>query len=400
MLEEERVTALGCTEPIAIAYAGAVARKHLGREPERLVVRCSGNIIKNVKGVTVPNSGGQKGVEVAAILGVLGGDPERQLEVLVPITAEQIERSRALVAGGMCTVELAEGVANLYICLEARAGEDTVSVDIADKHTNIVQILKNGVDVLPLAYGLDDGAADHKRDFMSVGGILDFAEEVKIEDVKELLDHQIACNMAIAQEGLTNPYGANVGKNLLELYGDERVEVKAKAWAAAGSDARMSGCDLAVVANSGSGNQGITVSVPVVQYARALNVPEDKLYRALCISNLMAAHLKSGIGRLSAFCGAVSAGTGAGAAIVYLRSSRPSPTPWATWRASCATGPSPPAAPRSPRRWTPPSWGARWPSGGTASRAGKASSPTISRTPSATWAVWAARGCTRRTSKF
>ena len=229
VLEEELVTALGCTEPIAIAYAGAVARKHLGREPERLVVRCSGNIIKNVKGVTVPNSGGQKGVEVAAILGVLGGDPERQLEVLVPITAEQIERSRALVAGGMCTVELAEGVANLYICLEARAGEDTVSVEIADKHTNIVHIVKNGVDVLAQAYGLDDGAADHKRDFMSVGGILDFAGEVKIEDVKELLDHQIACNMAIAQEGLTNPYGANVGKNLLELYGDERVEVKAKA---------------------------------------------------------------------------------------------------------------------------------------------------------------------------
>ena len=319
VLEEELVTALGCTEPIAIAYAGAVARKHLGREPERLVVRCSGNIIKNVKGVTVPNSGGQKGVEVAAILGVLGGDPQRQLEVLVPITAEQIERSRALVAGGMCTVELAEGVANLYICLEARAGEDTVSVEIADKHTNIVHIVKNGVDVLAQAYGLDDGSADHKRDFMSVGGILDFAGEVKLEDVKELLDHQIACNMAIAQEGLTNPYGANVGKNLLELYGDERVEVKAKAWAAAGSDARMSGCDLAVVANSGSGNQGITVSVPVVQYARALNVPEDKLYRALCISNLMAAHLKSGIGRLSAFCGAVSAGTGAGAAIVYLQ---------------------------------------------------------------------------------
>ena len=319
VLHEELVTALGCTEPIAIAYASAVARKCLGCMPERMTAHCSGNIIKNVKGVTVPNSGGQKGVEVAAILGALGGDPGKKLEVLTAITPEQIEQSRALVREGMCTVELVEGVANLYIRLEAIAGTDTVSVEIVDKHTNIVRVIKNGENLLERDCTLDDGAAKHARDFMSVNGILDFAEILDVADVKDLLDHQMQCNLTIAEEGLTNSYGANVGKNIMKLYDGQCVETRAKAYAAAGSDARMSGCDLAVVANSGSGNQGITVSVPVVQYARELKVSDDKLYRALAISNLVAAHLKTGIGSLSAFCGAVSAATGSGAAITYLR---------------------------------------------------------------------------------
>lgn len=319
VLNEELVTALGCTEPIAIAYASALAREQLGCMPEQITAYCSGNIIKNVKGVTVPNSGGQKGVEIAAILGAVGGRADKQLEVLTPITPEQIEQSRALTAKHLCRVELVEGVANLYIRIEMRAGSDTALVEIADKHTNVTRISKNGKDLLHKDFQLDDGSVSHKRDFMTVEGILDFAESLQVKDVKPLLDHQIECNMAIAEEGLTNAYGANVGKNILKLYGTEDVETRAKAYAAAGSDARMSGCDMPVVINSGSGNQGITVTVPVVQYARALDTSDERLYRALVISNLVAAHLKTGIGSLSAFCGAVSAATGSGAAISYLR---------------------------------------------------------------------------------
>jgi len=319
VLNEELITALGCTEPIAIAYAGATARKYLGCMPKQITVYCSGNIIKNVKGVTVPNSGGQKGVEAAAILGALGGCAEKQLEVLSTVNKEDIDRSRELAAAQLCRVKLMEGVASLYIRLEAVAASDTVSVEIVDRHTNIVRIVKNGENLLDKKYSLNRGDADFGRDFITVNGILDFAEEVHIGNVKQLLDHQIQCNMTIAEEGLHRPYGANVGKNILKLYGNENVEARAKAYAAAGSDARMSGCDLAVVVNSGSGNQGITVSVPVVQYAKELKVSKEKLYRALVISNLIAAHLKTGIGPLSAFCGAVSASTGSGAGITYLR---------------------------------------------------------------------------------
>lgn len=318
VLNEELTTALGCTEPIAIAYASATARKYLGCMPEQITVYCSGNIIKNVKGVTVPNSGGQKGVKAAAVLGALGGCAEKQLEVLSTVTEGDIERSKEL-AAQLCQVELVEGVANLYIRLEAVAASDTVTVEIADRHTNIVHIVKNKEDLMDKEYSLNRGDADHGRGFMSINGILNFAEEVRIKDVKLLLDHQIQCNMTIAREGLHRPYGANVGKNILKLYGNENVGTRAKAYAAAGSDARMSGCDLAVVTNSGSGNQGITVSVPVVQYAKELKASKEKMYRALVISNLIAAHIKTGIGPLSAFCGAVSASTGSGAGITYLR---------------------------------------------------------------------------------
>lgn len=318
VLKQELVAALGCTEPIAIAYASALARAQLGRMPEKITAYCSGNIIKNVKGVMVPNAGGQKGVEVAAILGALGGNPERQLEVLTEITEEQIAQSRKLAAQRICQVQLVEGVANLYVRIEMTAGEDSATVVIADKHTHVVQISKNGEDLLNESDQSAEEDPGCKRTFMSVDGILDFAESVDLEDVKELLSHQISCNVAIAEEGLRNSYGAEVGRSILALYGDERVETRAKAYAAAASDARMSGCDMPVVINSGSGNQGITVTVPVVQYAQALGASEEQLYRALVISNLIAVHLKTGIGRLSAFCGAVSAATGSGAAISYL----------------------------------------------------------------------------------
>ena len=318
VLNEELLTALGCTEPIAIAYASAQARKYLGCMPEKIIVKCSGNIIKNVKGVTVPNSGGQKGVEAAAILGALGGNPEKHLEVLSSVTKADIEQSKKLKAEGICDVDLVEGVANLYIDLTAKNEDNEVNVVIADKHTNIVKIEKNGVSIFGKDFSLDDGKLKSDRGFMSIDGILEFAETMNVNDVEGLLRHQIECNMTIAEEGLEKPYGANVGKNILKLYGELNVETRAKAYAAAGSDARMSGCDLAVVTNSGSGNQGITVSVPVYQYAKELGVSDDKMYRALAISNLVAAHIKTGIGPLSAFCGAVSAATGSGAAITYL----------------------------------------------------------------------------------
>ena len=320
ILKEELVPALGCTEPIAVAYAAARAREALGCFPERMAAECSGNIIKNVKGVIVPTTGDLRGIRAAAVLGAVGGAPDRELEVLSTVKPSDVEEVRRLLAQGLCEEKLLDTPAKLHIIIRMWAGEHSSMVEIIHAHANVVRVEKDGAALVDVPHTEEEAEGEGAdRSCLTIASILQFADEVKIEDVKELLDHQIACNMAIAQEGLTNPYGANVGKNLLELYGDERVEVKAKAWAAAGSDARMSGCDLAVVANSGSGNQGITVSVPVVQYARALNVPEDKLYRALCISNLMAAHLKSGIGRLSAFCGAVSAGTGAGAAIVYLQ---------------------------------------------------------------------------------
>jgi L-cysteine desulfidase len=317
VLNEELLAALGCTEPIAIAYASAVARKTLGAFPQKMTAYCSGNIIKNVKAVTVPNSGGQKGVEAAAILGMLGGDPDKKLEVLSAITPDQIEQSRRMVSEGLCEVKLVEGVANLYIRMELFAGVDTAKVEIIDKHTNIVAIERNGIKLMDRKYHLDTGSSNHKRDFMSIEGILDFVDTLDINDVKKLLDEQVKCNLAIADEGLKNSYGANVGKNMLRLNGND-VVTRAKAYAAAGSDARMSGCDLAVVINSGSGNQGIAVSVPVVEFARELKVSDDRLYRALTLSNLVAVHLKSGIGSLSAFCGAVSAATGSGAAISYL----------------------------------------------------------------------------------
>jgi len=317
VLKEELVMALGCTEPIALAYASAVARKELGAFPEKITAICSGNIIKNVKGVTVPNSGNQKGIEAAVILGALGGNPDKKLEVLAGITEEQIAESKKLVKSGVCSVELAEGVANLYICIISANRKDVVKVEIVDKHTNIVNLEKNGKKLVHKQYTLNREGDAGRRSFMSIEGIMEFTEAAKVEDLSALLDTQIRCNTLIAQEGLNKPYGTNTGKKLLEIYGDD-VATRARAMAAAGSDARMSGSDLAVVINSGSGNQGITVTLPVVEYARELKCEKEKLYKALILSNLTAIHIKDNIGSLSAFCGAVSAGAGSSAGITYL----------------------------------------------------------------------------------
>jgi len=321
ILTEELIPAMGCTEPIAIALATAKVGEVLGEEAKHLTVRCSGNIIKNVKGVTVPNSGNQKGIEVAATLGLIGGDSSKELEVIADVTDDDRRRAGEMVSRGFCEVELEPDVPNLYIRATATGENHEATVTIRDIHTNIVSILYDGKEQLT---GKDnnactDGSVTFKgdRSMMTLDGLIEYAASVDINEVKEVLDRQIVCNSAISQEGLDNRWGAAVGKTLLENWGSD-CKTLACARAAAGSDARMSGCPLPVVINSGSGNQGITVTMPVLVYADEWKVSEEKRYRALIVSNLVSIYIKHYIGALSAFCGAVSAGCGAGAAITYM----------------------------------------------------------------------------------
>lgn len=317
VLRSELVCALGCTEPIAIAYAMAKAVSLLGGRPERLEVRCSGNIVKNVQGVVVPNSGGLKGIEAAAILGALGGDASKALEALENIDPAAVRETASLVGTGFCKSALAEGVSNLYLLAKAYAGERNAEVEIEHAHTNIIRMAVDGRDIHIGGPSDTQASAVGDKNLLNVRDIIAFADAVEIEDVREVLANQIAMNSAISDEGLKGDYGACVGKTLIRVYGDD-IKVRAKARAAAGSDARMNGCSLPVVINSGSGNQGMTVSLPVIEFAREMNLPEEKLYRALVVSNLTALHQKKYIGKLSAYCGAVSAACGSGAAITYL----------------------------------------------------------------------------------
>ena len=320
ILKTELVPALGCTEPIAIAFAAAKVRDVLGSFPETIRVEASGNIVKNVQGVTVPNSGGLKGIDVAATLGAVGGDAEIGLEVLSKITEEQIKKTKQLVDSGFCTCSLVDGKDNLYIRVTAKSGEDTAVVVVSEKHTNIAYVEKNGkvlIDVKSTGVKTDAGNEANKS-LLSVRDIIRFADEVNIDDVRAVIERQIEYNTAISKEGLAREYGAKVGRTLEKLYDKNDVRVRARAAAAAGSDARMSGCPLPVVINSGSGNQGMTVSLPVIEYAKEWNVPHDKLIRALVLANLIALLQKRYIGSLSAFCGAVCAATGAGCGITYL----------------------------------------------------------------------------------
>ena len=316
VLSKELIPALGCTEPIAIAYAAAKARQILELEPEGIRLRCSGNIIKNVKGVAVPNAGGLKGVEAAAILGALGGDADRELEVLQAVRPEHLERTKELLDTGFCTCSLQENVANLYIVAEVFSGEHTASVTIINRHTLITRMEKDGK-VLFAQDPVVQKADDTDWSGWSLDAIVDFAETVELSKVKSLLDGQIELNTAIAGAGLNRAYGAQIGRTLLDVC-EDTVWTRAKARAAAASDARMGGCSLPVVINSGSGNQGLTVSLPVSEYAKHLGVCQEKLYRALLISNLTAIFQKHYIGSLSAFCGAVTAAAGCGAAITWL----------------------------------------------------------------------------------
>lgn len=319
ILEKELMPALGCTEPIALAYAAAKARQVLGAFPEKIVATCSGNIIKNVKGVVVPATGGLRGIEAAVLIGAVGGDPSGELEVLASVTEQHRKTVRELLQKEICEIKISESKAKLHIIIEMWAKNESSLVEIIHTHTGIVRIEKSGQILLTEKYNEDEGEEeDVGYKYLDMENIYQFANEVRIEDVKGILDRQIEYNMKIAEAGMNEVYGANVGKTLVETYGNG-FDVLAKALPAAGSDARMSGCELPVIINSGSGNQGMTVSLPVIVCAEELGATEEQRYRALCISNLTALYQKRDIGRLSAYCGAVSAGAGAGAGMMYLK---------------------------------------------------------------------------------
>ncbi len=343
LLNGELVCALGCTEPIAVAYAAALARLVLGCEPEALSVGCSGNIIKNVKSVTVPNSGGLRGVEAAAVLGVVGGDASAALEVLEGVADAHRARAGELLGDeGYCEVTLIEGVPNLYIEVRAEALGHVAEVAISEHHTNVVRCMRDGVpanQLCPAARGgdvedacsgtcalmsiaggevADEAPAAKPIEGLSLDAILDFVERGDIDGARDALLRQLRLNREISDEGLRSAWGAEVGRTLLATRGDD-VACRARARAAAGSDARMSGCALPVAIVCGSGNQGITCALPVLTYGEELGVSEDRLVRALALADLVAIHTKSYIGALSAFCGVVCAACGAGAAIAWMR---------------------------------------------------------------------------------
>ncbi len=315
VLRSELITALGCTEPIAIAYAAARARQVLGEFPERATVLCSGNIVKNVKSVTVPNSGGMVGIEIATILGIVGGDADAKLEVLSSITEAHRAQARELLKRHFCQCRLATGVDNLYVDVTVESPEHTAQVIVMNRHTLITKVVKDG-EVL-FAHEPMNREARVKGLDMTMAEIVEFARTVDFDDIREVIGRQAELNQAISREGLTGKYGARIGYLLRSAYGDD-IKIRAIAAAAAGSDARMNGCALPVVINSGSGNQGMTVSLPVLEYAKELGADQEQTYRALVISNLVSIHIKRNIGDLSAFCGAVSAACGAGAAITFL----------------------------------------------------------------------------------
>ena len=317
ILKEELVPAMGCTEPIALAYAAAKAREVLGEKPDTVKIGASGSIIKNVKSVIVPNTDHLKGIPAAAAAGIIAGKPEKELEVIAEVSQEQIEEMKDFLKNTDISVEYVDNGITFDIIVTEIKGESSATVRIANYHTNIVLIEKDGQVLFEekVEGEKEEGLTD--RSLLNMKDILDFAETVDIEDVREVIGRQIRYNTAIAEEGLKGNYGANIGSVLLEMEGDN-IRVRAKAMAAAGSDARMNGCELPVIINSGSGNQGMTCSLPVIEYAKELNSGEEKLYRALTLSNLVAIHQKTGIGRLSAYCGAVCAGAAAGAGIAYL----------------------------------------------------------------------------------
>ncbi|MFZ5987623.1 MAG: serine dehydratase subunit alpha family protein [Bacillota bacterium] len=318
VLKEELVPALGCTEPIAIAYAAAKAYEILGNFPDKLIVKCSGNIIKNAKSVVVPNTGKLKGIKASAIAGIVGGDASKEMRVLDSITSEDIEKIKELMKTDLCEIEMIENDASLHIIVLAMFKDMDAMVEIIHTHTNISRIEKNGRVLFEKNYKKEDfNAPLSDRSILNVKDIYEFANTVRMKDINAMLDRQVEYNLTIANEGLVSNYGVNVGRMLLECYGDN-ILTKIRAYAAAGSDARMSGCSLPVVTNSGSGNQGMTTSLPIIIYAKEKGIKKEKMYRALVLANLITIHQKTGLGRLSAYCGAVSAACGSGTGLTYL----------------------------------------------------------------------------------
>ena len=317
ILKTELVPAMGCTEPISIAYAAAKARKTLGCIPESVEIYASPNIIKNVKSVVVPNTGSLRGIGAAAIAGIIAGQADDELQVLSRVTPEEVKMISEQLSRIACDVKPAENGYIFYISVLAIGGGHTARVEIAGNHTNVIRIERDDQVIFSREYVEQTSAGKTNHELLTVEDIVRFADTVEIGDVEETIARQIAYNTAIAEEGLRNSWGANIGNILLKSYGNS-VHNRAKAYAAAGSDARMSGCELPVVINSGSGNQGLTASLPVIVYAKEIGATKDLLYRALVLSNLVTIHLKTGIGPLSAYCGATSAGCGAGAGITYL----------------------------------------------------------------------------------
>lgn len=314
--------ALGCTEPIAIALCSAKAKSVLNNIPEKVVLYCSKNIIKNANSVTVPNSNGLKGIEVASALGITGGNHNKNLRVLEDITENNIKEAKKLINSKIFTIEIAQEPNLLYIRAEFYYKDDIISVELKDRHSNISKITKNKEVIYNSEFEKNITEEESDLSFLSIESILDFANNVKLEEIKEVIDRldlQISCNTAISAEGLSGKYGAGIGHLIDEASENTDIKSKIKANTTAASDARMGGCGLPVVINSGSGNQGITASLPVITYADYIGSSKEKLYRALLVSNLIGIHEKRFIGKLSAFCGAVSAGAASGCGIAYLK---------------------------------------------------------------------------------
>ncbi|MBR2888992.1 MAG: serine dehydratase subunit alpha family protein [Oscillospiraceae bacterium] len=323
ILREELLVAMGCTEPISIAYAAAIVRKAMGAKPERMMVELSGNIIKNVKSVIVPATGGLHGIEAAVSAGIIAAAPERKLEVLSALDAGDQNRILSFMEDCAFSVTEMHTIHPFDLRITGYAGTDFVSVRIQKNHTNVVRVEHNGIDITQQYLLAQEKAEEVRTDrsVLNVQDIVTFADEVDLEDLKPMLERQIEMNMAIAEEGIRGDWGASIGQ-VLYAGGKASLRDRARALAAAGSDARMSGCEMPVAIISGSGNQGMTASIPVVVYAREMGVDQDTLLRALLVSDLMTVHQKTGIGTLSAYCGAISAGCGAGCGIAYLNGGR------------------------------------------------------------------------------
>ena len=318
ILKEELVAALGCTEPISLAYAAAKCKEYLLNEPEKITVLCSGNIIKNVKTVVVPNSNGLKGIETAVALGMIGGSASKNLEVLSNVTEEDIEKTKKYLSENRISVNLLKTQANLHFQIKMENEQHSSFVEVVHTHTNIVKLEQDNKKIISLPFEekeINDSLTD--RSILNINSIVEYGENIDLESIKPIIEPQIEFNSKICERGLKEDWGANVGRNILE-HGDSSLVSKIKGITAAGSDARMSGCVSPVIINSGSGNQGITVSIPVVEYGKAKNFSHEKILRALAISNLIGIHQKTKIGRLSAYCGTVTAACGAGAAITWL----------------------------------------------------------------------------------